>query len=114
MDQVYSLNKFMDQKNALSRKFHEEFPNLNHVFARAPKLISKEDLHIQDLINLQWNRLVNYDIPSDISREEDVDTFWYRLSFICDESIVSLFRMVSKFALNFLCYPLSNSSSERL
>ncbi|KAL7306158.1 hypothetical protein TKK_0001604 [Trichogramma kaykai] len=125
-DDCFTARKAFYPSNALSRLFHNQCQNLNHLIDQCPALI-KDDKDVE-LINNQWNLLLETNIDDFIITQNDPVAFWISLEKYQNSSRTENinnyndlennndypFSRLSAFALDFMCLPESNALSERI
>ena len=109
-DDLYTLMKVFFPKNTLSKKFHEEFSNLNSMMQKFPVLTDGLNETKTSEVNSEWSEVLNHDFSNAITDEylRNPEAFWFKVR------AHEQFKNLGQFALNCMCVFNSNAASERI
>ena len=105
--------EFTNPQNALDEKYHTHNPDLYEVLFEFPHLKNSYDDKLMMDINVEWNKLTEYNFSTDFSQIKRADEFWDTI-YKCVEKGQRLFTNISRFCLDILTFPVSNAASERV
>ncbi|KAJ8666222.1 hypothetical protein QAD02_007884 [Eretmocerus hayati] len=108
------LLRSITPENALSQRFHEHFPTLNHVLEYYPR-IRGPDIDI-DAMNGEWADLLERagNLPDEVmTRAHDPIGLWHMLGNVEDAEGVPLFHNLCYVVYRASSIPYSNASPER-
>ncbi|OXU16497.1 hypothetical protein TSAR_007420, partial [Trichomalopsis sarcophagae] len=110
-------SKVFHPKNALSAKFHDEYPDLNKVFNEFKSIVDDSDQELKNKINNEWMNLVQHDFPENVRinlhKITNPDDFWFAIKKVTNTENKLLFENIARFSLHALCIPNSNATPER-
>ncbi|KAL7289728.1 hypothetical protein TKK_0016449 [Trichogramma kaykai] len=110
-DDKFSSLTLFHPENALNKEFHEHVEKNGLLFPTFERFKSLQPFHEKEkVMKTEWDDLIKYDLPGNITNEKDMDKFWFLLKEVGDGK----FEHLSEFVLNLLCIPNSNAGAERI
>ncbi|CAG4964801.1 unnamed protein product [Parnassius apollo] len=98
----------------MSEEIRKDNPSILPIALAFRRVVEVDDIHVLQILDDQWRKLLFAKIPEEIKTEKKVDVFWAKLSKWSDLTENKPFSDISQFALDCLVLPHANADCERI
>lgn len=96
--------------NATDENYHQTVPNLAEILQKFAPYLEEDE---ESLVQVEWNKMTQFDVPKDSDKNQPLELFWFRLREF-QEAGRPVLKNLADFALKTFLLPNSNASAERL